>query len=176
MTWRLLYVRSGREYAVLAELVARKWDGYVPSETVWRGPAHKRVAYKRPMLPAGMLFADLDEAAFSVARFLPDVTGALRILCATGEETFAMDRWIGDLLAEFIEPMREQERRGEFDRTRKKGEGLTVGQEVRIIKGMFQGHMATITAIKGAHDVSVDVLNMGPTSIAAAKLEAVEAA
>jgi len=173
VTWRLLYVRSGREYAVLAEMVARKWDGYVPSETVWRGPAHKRIPYKRPMLPAGMLFADLDEAAFSVARQLPDVTGALRILCATSKETYAMDRWIGDLLADFVEPMREQERRGEFDHTKRKGEGLTVGQRVKVTVGAWAGHLATIKALKGKHSVGIQVDGFSaPVDIDAAKLEA----
>lgn len=173
MTWRLLYVRSGREYAVLAELVARKLDGYVPTETVWRGPAHRRIAHKRPFLPSGYVFANLDEPAFAIARQLPDVTGCLRILCATGEETLAMDRHIGAMLAAFIEPIRAKEREGEFDRTKRKGEGLSVGQRVKVTVGAWMGHLATIKALKGKHAVGIQVDGFAaPVDIDAAKLEA----
>lgn len=174
MTWRLLYVRSGREYAVMAEIVARKWDGYVPTETVWRGPAHRRIAHRRPFLPSGYVFADLDEPAFSVARQLPDVTGCLRILCATGEDTYAMDRNIGTMLRDFIEPIRDKERAGEYDHTKRKGEGLTVGQRVKVTVGAWTGHLATIKALKGRHTVGVHVDGFAaPVDIDAAKLEAV---
>jgi transcription antitermination factor NusG len=173
MTWRLLYVRSGREYAVLAELVARKLDGYVPTETVWKGPAHRRAPHKRPFLPSGYVFANLDEPAFAIARQLPDVTGALRILCATGEETYAMDRHIGDMIGVFIESIRVREREGEFDHTRRKGEGLSVGQRVKVTVGAWMGHLATIKALKGKHAVGIQVDGFAaPVDIDAAKLEA----
>ena len=173
MTWRLLYVRSGREYAVLAELVARKLDGYVPTETVWKGPAHRRAPHKRPFLPSGYVFADLDEPAFAIARQLPDVTGALRILCATGEETYAMDRHIGDMIGVFIESIRVREREGGFDHTKRKGGGLSVGQRVKVTVGAWTGHLATIKALKGKHTVGVHVDGFAaPVDIDAAKLEA----
>lgn len=173
MTWRLFYVRSGREYAVLAELVARGLDGYVPTETVWKGPARKRIAYKRPFMPSGYVFAELSDEDYATARGLPDVTGALRVICQTGEQTIAMDRHIGRLLAKWVEETRAEERAGKFDHTRRKGEGLTVGQKVKIVAGAFAGHLASITSLKGPHEVRVDVVKMGPMNIAAAKLEAV---
>lgn len=164
--WRLLYVRSGREYAVAAELVARRWSAYVPSETVWRGPAHKRYPHKRPMLLAGYVFAELDTEAFAVARHLPDVLDCLRT--GSGEDSYQR---IDGLIRPFIEDVRDQERRGDFDHTKRKGEGLSVGQRVKIIKGMFKGHLATITSLAGKHKIAVDVVNMGPAVIAASKVE-----
>ena len=171
MTWRLLYVRSGREFSVVAELAERRLDGYVPAETVWRGPSHRRYSHKRPFLPAGYVFADLCDVGYAIARGLPDVIGGLRIICPDAENTLRMDERIGVQLGEFIEPIRQKERAGEFDHTKRKGEGLKVGQAVKIIKGMWKGHFATITGLRGKHDVRVDIVKMGPTTIAAAKLE-----
>lgn len=176
MTWRLLYVSSGREFAVLAELAERRLDGYVPCETVWSGPAHKRHPRKRMILPAGYVFADLTEEGFAIARFLPDVIGCLRITSPDAERTRELDRLIGNILAAFIEPIRTAERAGEYDHTRRKGEGLSVGQKVKIIMGKFKGNLATITALRGKHDLRVDIVKMGPAIIAAAKVEEWEAA
>lgn len=173
MTWRLFYVRSGREYAVLAELVARKLDGYVPTETVWKGPAHRRVAYRRPFLPSGYVFADLDDEDYAIARGLPDITGALRVIADAPEQTMKNDRIIGAELAKFVEPTRVKERAGEYDHTKRKGEGLTVGQRVKVTVGAWTGHLATIKALKGKHTVGVHVDGFAaPVDIDAAKLEA----
>ncbi|MFZ5667949.1 MAG: transcription termination/antitermination NusG family protein [Pseudomonadota bacterium] len=171
MTWRLLYVRSGREFAVLAELKERHLDGYVPAETVWRGPPHRRVPHKRPLLVAGYVFADLADVGYAVARGLPDVTGALRIVCQAPEQTRELDERIGAEIGRFIEPIRAREAAGEFDHTRRRGEGFSVGQAVKIVKGLWRGHLATITALRGRHKVQVDIARMGPMEIDAAKLE-----
>jgi transcription antitermination factor NusG len=77
------------------------------------------------------------------------------------------------MLRDFIEPIRDKERAGEYDHTKRKGEGLTVGQRVKVTVGAWTGHLATIKALKGRHTVGVHVDGFAaPVDIDAAKLEA----
>lgn len=174
MTWRLLYVRSGREYAVLAELVARKMDGYVPTRTIWKGRPNRRVPHKTPMLPSGYVFADLADEDFAIARGLPDVSGSLRVIGAGAEETMRNDRIIGAQLAKWVEQTRAQERAGQFDETKRSTGGLSVGERVKITVGAWMTLLATITGHKGKNKVYILVDGFEkPTPIDVAKLEAV---
>lgn len=175
--WRLLSVLSGKEYAVLAELKTRKLYGYVPSETVWRGPANRRYPASRPFLPAGYVFAQLTDSDLASVISLPDIIELIRIRGQTDDETRAWDKVIAVEIGKFATDLKAQEDAGDFDHTRKRSGKFSVGQKVKIAKGQFSGHVATFAGIR--EDGRADLLlsfNMGPAGPIVASLEKLEAA
>ena len=139
MTWRLLYVKSQCEARYQAQLAERHLSSYVPRETVWRGSGPARKPALKPLLP-GYVFADLTDAELSVAVHLPDALYFIR----SGDGPAAIPE-------AFVTSLRNDERGGKFDATRKgvkeaklRGKPLPIGAEFTVIRGAFTGNTGHI--------------------------------
>ena len=153
MTWRLLYVRPRGEYQYQALLVERRWECYVPRETVWIGEGAKRRTSPRPLLP-GYVFINVTDYQLADAIRLPGSLYMIRV---------------GDRPAEvsgFAEALMADEAKGSFDRTRKerreikrKGKPLQPGERFTVSSGAFKGMTGVVIepAGKGSAYVDLDI-------------------
>lgn len=154
--WYLVMAAPGRELRAEASLMEAGFDVYLPRETRWKRPrregmstAGPRVEVVTPMLP-GYLFVCAGQREVGVVDEVwtaqgPELAvawsadGVERVLCCAGGRPWPVRAGLVALL-------REAEGAGAFDHTTRARKRYRAGQQVRIIVGLFQGHLAEVKA------------------------------
>ena len=144
MSWFVAYCGVRQEFRACADLNAKGIEAYVPREKHTR--AHARIidTVERVIFPR-YLFFKLDEGqSFYTVK---QTDGIEAIIGATSPQPIPY---------EWVHEIRERERAGHFDYTRKDIPTFQNGEAVKIITGPFAGQLATIMAAKpGAKRVMV---------------------
>jgi transcriptional antiterminator RfaH len=150
MTWYVAYCGVRQEFRAAADLNANGIEAYVPREKHTR--AHARIidTVERVIFPR-YLFFKLDEGqSFYTVR---KTEGIEAIIGATTPQPIPY---------EWVHEIRERERAGQFDYSRKDIPTFANGEAVKIIGGPFAGQLATIMQAKpGARRVMVLLQALG---------------
>lgn len=170
--WYVVRSATNREFtaeASLVEVLQGTGQGvYLPRLQRWRRIYRLKEKVERPLL-TGYLFAQLREQDIHPALEAFGVHALLR-------------RWGSDgqprpvpVAPDLVAVLQDQEAHGWFDETIAKGSRILVTERVRIIQGMFQGYVGTVSKVgEGDRMLTVDLLKMGPMLIDTAAVERVE--
>lgn len=153
MTWHVATTRSGKEASATDDLNTIGIEAYYPQKARWKQTQRGKHRVTMPMLPGYVFFRlnDPDEQ-----RYLDTCDGVTGVLTAG----FAPngDRKLARIPTEWVEGIREDERKGEFDSTIDRRRKAKPGDMVRIVTGSFNNHLASIrrAANKREWDVVIE--------------------
>lgn len=139
MTWHVAVVRSGKEPSATHDLLALGIEAYYPQKVRWRQLQNRKVPQASPMLP-GYVFFKLKEP--DEQRHLDTCDGVTGVL--TMGFTPEGDRKLACIGGGWVEDIREQEARGEFNSTIDRSTKAKPGDRVRIVTGALADRMAVI--------------------------------
>ena len=163
MSWFVAYCGVRQEFRASSDLNAKGIEAYVPREKHTR--AHARIidTVERVIFPR-YLFFKLDEGqSFYTVK---QTDGIEAIIGATSPQPIPY---------EWVHEIRERERAGQFDYTRKDIPTFQNGEAVKIIGGPFAGQLATIMAAKpGAKRVMVFMQALGRLTGGEAEVKATD--
>lgn len=157
MTWHVCTVASRKEAGAVHDLTAIGIEAYYPQKVRNRQVGHRLVPTASPILP-GYVFFRLNEP--DEEQYIHTCDGVTGVL--TCGYTPQGDRKLAIIGGGWVESIREQEARGDFDTTIDRTPKAKPGDLVRIVVGAFSERMAIIRrqANKGAW--KVELVTTGP--------------
>lgn len=165
MAWFVSYTGVRQEFRACADLNAKGIEAYVPREKHTRTHARIIDTVERVIFPRYLFFKLNEGQSFYTVK---QTDGIEAIIGATSPQPIPY---------EWVHEIRERERAGQFDYTRKDIPTFANGEAVKIIGGPFAGQLATIMEAKpGAKRVMVFLKALGrltskPVEIKARNLE-----
>lgn len=175
MTWHVAVVRSGKEAGATHDLQTIGIEAYYPQKVRWKQLQLRKVPVSSPIIPGYVFFRlnDPDEQ-----RYIDTCDGVTGVL--TMGFTPQGDRKLACIGGGWVEDIREQERRGDFDSTIDRSNKAKPGDRIRIVTGAFADRMAVILRAANKREWKVEVETTGPlkprTTVSKAEVEALEEA
>lgn len=156
MTWHVATVSSRKEPSAVHDLTAIGIEAYYPQKTRWKQLQLRKVPVTSPIIP-GYVFFRLNEP--DEQRYIDTCDGVTGVLtCGFTPEG---DRKLARIPADWVEGIREEERRGEFDSTIDRSTKAKPGDRVRIIVGDFAERIAIIQRAANKREWTVEVETTG---------------
>jgi transcription antitermination factor NusG len=175
MTWHVAVVRSGKEAGATHDLQTIGIEAYYPQKVRWKQLQLRKVPVSSPIIP-GYVFFRLNEP--DEQRYIDTCDGVTGVL--TMGFTPQGDRKLAGIGGGWVEDIRAQEARGDFDSTIDRSTKAKPGDRIRIVTGAFADRMAVILRAANKREWKVEVETTGPlkprTTVSKAEVEMEEAA
>jgi transcription antitermination factor NusG len=175
MTWHVAVVRSGKEAGATHDLLTIGIEAYYPQKVRWKQLQLRKVPVSSPIIP-GYVFFRLNEP--DEQRYIDTCDGVTGVL--TMGFTPQGDRKLACIGGGWVESIREQEARGDFDSTIDRSVKAKPGDRIRIVTGAFADRMAVILRAANKREWKVEVETTGPlkprTTVSKAEVESLEEA
>lgn len=161
MTWHVATTKSGKEAAAVHDMLAIGLDAYFPQKTRWKQLQLRKVPVKSPIIPGYVFFRLNDPEEAQYISTCDGVTGVLT--CGFTPEG---DRKLAALPpeedgGEWVERIRAEEERGDYDSTIDRRPQVKPGDLVRIVVGSFADHLATIRRAANKREWDVVIQGAG---------------
>jgi transcription antitermination factor NusG len=156
MTWHVATVSSRKEASAVHDLTTIGIEAYYPIKVRWRQISNRKVHHASPIIP-GYVFFKLNEP--DEQRYIDTCDGVTGVL--TMGFTPEGDRKLAGIGGGWVESIRDQERRGEFDSTIDRSTKAKPGDRVRIIVGDFAERIAIIQRAANKREWTVEVETTG---------------
>jgi transcription antitermination factor NusG len=175
MTWHVAVTKSGKEPAAVHDMMAIGIEAYYPQKVRWKQLQLRKVPVSSPIIP-GYVFFRLNEP--DEQRYIDTCDGVTGVL--TMGFTPQGDRKLACIGGGWVESIREQEQRGDFDSTIDRSTKAKPGDRIRIVTGAFADRMAVILRAANKREWKVEVETTGPlkprTTVSKAEVESLEEA
>ena len=175
MTWHVAVTKSGKEPAAVHDMMAIGIEAYYPQKVRWKQLQLRKVPVSSPIIP-GYVFFRLNEP--DEQRYIDTCDGVTGVL--TMGFTPQGDRKLACIGGGWVESIREQEQRGDFDSTIDRSAKAKPGDLVRIVVGSFSERLAVILRSANRRDWKVELVTTGrplpPITVSKAGVEVEEAA
>lgn len=162
MTWHVATVSSRKEASAVHDMQAIGIEAYFPQKVRWKQLQLRKVPVKSPIIPGYVFFRLNEPEEQQYIDTCDGVTGVLTMgFTPQGDRKLAKIPPMEDG-TEWVENVRAEEARGDFDSTIDRSTKAKPGDRIRIVTGAFADRMAVILRAANKREWKVEVETTGP--------------